>query len=40
MGKRVAMLGGAMYSQYRTVAVDQCLVLPEGATARMVRPLS
>lgn len=33
MGKRVAMLGGAMYSQYRTVAVDQCLVLPEGATA-------
>jgi NADPH:quinone reductase len=33
MGKRVAMLGGAMYSQYRTVGVDQCLVLPEGATA-------
>jgi NADPH:quinone reductase len=33
MGKRVAMLGGAMYSQYRTLGVDQCLVLPEGATA-------
>lgn len=33
MGKRVAMMGGAMYSQYRTVGVDQCLVLPEGATA-------
>jgi NADPH2:quinone reductase len=33
MGKRVAMLGGGMYAQYRTVAVDQCLVLPEGATA-------
>jgi NADPH2:quinone reductase len=33
MGKRVAMLGGAMYSQYRTVGVEQCLVLPEGATA-------
>jgi NADPH:quinone reductase len=33
MGKRVAMLGGAMYSQYRTVKADQCLVLPEGATA-------
>jgi NADPH2:quinone reductase len=33
MGKRVAMLGGAMYSQYRTVRADQCLVLPDGATA-------
>ena len=33
MGKRVAMLGGAMYSQYRTLGADQCLVLPEGATA-------
>ena len=33
MGRRVAMLGGAMYSQYRTVKADQCLVLPEGATA-------
>jgi NADPH:quinone reductase len=33
MGKRVAMLGGAMYSQYRTVGADQCLVLPEGSTA-------
>jgi NADPH2:quinone reductase len=33
MGKSVAMLGGGMYSQYRTVGVDQCLVLPQGATA-------
>ena len=33
MGKMVAMLGGAMYSQYRCLKVDQCLVLPEGATA-------
>ena len=32
LGKSVAVLGGAMYSQYRCVAVDQCLVLPEGAT--------
>jgi NADPH:quinone reductase len=32
MGKRVAMLGGAMYSQYRSVGVDQCLVLPDGAS--------
>jgi NADPH2:quinone reductase len=33
MGKKVAVLGGAMYSQYRCVKVNQCLVLPEGATA-------
>jgi len=33
MGKTVAVLGGAMYSQYRCIAADQCLVLPEGATA-------
>jgi NADPH2:quinone reductase len=33
MGKRVAVLGGAMYSQYRCVKVNQCLVLPPGATA-------
>ena len=32
MGKAVALLGGAMYSQYRCIAADQCLVLPEGAT--------
>ena len=33
MGKTVAVIGGAMYSQYRTVRADQCLVLPEGTTA-------
>ena len=33
MGKKVAVLGGAMYTQYRCVKADQCLVLPEGATA-------
>ena len=32
MGKTVAVLGGAMYSQYRAIAADQCLLLPEGAT--------
>lgn len=32
MGKTVAALGGAMYAQYRCVPVEQCLVLPEGAT--------
>ena len=32
MGKTVAAIGGAMYSQYRCIPADQCLVLPEGAT--------
>ena len=32
MGKTVAVLGGAMYAQYRCIAADQCLVLPAGAT--------
>ncbi len=33
MGKTVAVLGGAMYAQYRCVKINQCLVLPAGATA-------
>ncbi len=33
LGKTVALLGGAMYSQYRCVKADQCLLLPQGATA-------
>ncbi|MES2424235.1 MAG: zinc-binding dehydrogenase [Pseudomonadota bacterium] len=33
LGKRVAAIGGAMYSQHRALAVEQCLVLPDGATA-------
>jgi NADPH2:quinone reductase len=32
LGKTVALLGGAMYAQYRCIAAGQCLVLPEGAT--------
>jgi NADPH2:quinone reductase len=32
LGKTVAVLGGAMYSQYRVIAAAQCLPLPEGAT--------
>jgi NADPH2:quinone reductase len=32
LGKTVAVLGGAMYAQYRCIAAGQCLVLPEGAT--------
>jgi NADPH:quinone reductase-like Zn-dependent oxidoreductase len=34
VGRTVAILGGAMYGQYRAVAADQCLVLPEGVSAR------
>lgn len=33
LGKRVAMLGGAMYAQERCIAVEQCLALPEDASA-------
>ncbi len=32
LGKTVAALGGAMYSQYRCVPVEQCLLLPQDAT--------
>ena len=32
LGKTVAVLGGAMYSQYRCVPMEQCLLLPEGTT--------
>ncbi len=32
LGKTVAILGGAMYAQYRAMAAKQCLVLPEGTT--------
>ncbi|MES2989928.1 MAG: zinc-binding dehydrogenase [Pseudomonadota bacterium] len=32
LGKTVAVLGGAMYAQYRVLAADQCLVLPPDAT--------
>ena len=32
MGKTVAIIGGAMYAQYRTVRARDCLVLPAGTT--------
>ncbi|MDB5874772.1 MAG: putative oxidoreductase [Ramlibacter sp.] len=32
LGKTVAVLGGAMYSQYRCVKAEQCLLLPADAT--------
>ena len=34
LGKTVAVLGGAMYAQYRCIAADQCLVLPAGEIGR------
>jgi NADPH-dependent curcumin reductase CurA len=33
IGKKVGILGGAMYAQYRVVSAQSALVLPEGATA-------
>ena len=33
LGKTVAMIGGAMYAQYRCIAARDCLVLPADATA-------
>jgi NADPH:quinone reductase len=33
LGRTVAVLAGAMYSQYRTVKADQCLPLPPGTSA-------
>jgi NADPH:quinone reductase len=32
VGKTVAMLGGAMYTQYRCLPAAQCMALPEGTT--------
>jgi len=34
MGKTVAILGGAMYAQYRCIKAVQCLLLPDGTTPR------
>jgi NADPH:quinone reductase-like Zn-dependent oxidoreductase len=33
MGKTVSVIGGAMYSQYRTVKASDCMALPTGTTA-------
>src|SRR5262245_32960127 len=32
LGRTVAILGGAMYAQYRAIKAAQCLLLPEGTT--------
>ncbi len=34
LGKTVAALGGAMYSQYRCLPVSQCMALPDGTDAK------
>ena len=34
LGRTVAVAGGSMYGQYRTVDASLCLVLPEGTPAR------
>jgi len=33
LGQLVAVIGGAMYAQYRCMPADQCLLLPAGASA-------
>ena len=33
LGKKVAAIGGAMYAQHRCVPANQCLLLPDDATA-------
>ena len=33
LGRVVAVAGGAMYAQYRTISAAACLVLPDGASA-------
>jgi NADPH2:quinone reductase len=33
LGKMVAISGGAMYAQYRTIDADQCMILADGTTA-------
>ncbi len=33
LGKRVGMLGGAMYTQFRTLPAHGCIALPDGASA-------
>lgn len=32
LGKTVAVLGGAMYAQYRTLRASDCMALPDGTT--------
>jgi threonine dehydrogenase-like Zn-dependent dehydrogenase len=34
LGKRVAMFGGAMYAEFRCLKLSECMLLPEGSTAK------
>ena len=34
IGRTVGVFGGAMYSEFRTLPMAQCLVVPDGCTAR------
>jgi NADPH:quinone reductase len=34
IGRTVGVFGGAMYAEYRTLSMKQCLVAPEGSTPR------
>ena len=45
LGKKVSVLAGSMYSHYRKVSADGCIVLPDGASAAqgaalLVNPLT
>ena len=45
LGKTVALIGGAMYAQHRSIKAEQCLLLPPGTTpaegaACFVNPLT
>jgi NADPH:quinone reductase-like Zn-dependent oxidoreductase len=33
LGKTVAMIGGAMYAQYKVIKASDCMALPDGASA-------
>ena len=33
IGRKVAMIGGGMYTQYRRIPARDCMVLPEDATS-------
>ena len=34
IGKTVGMIGGSMYSEYRTLSIQQCLLMNDGVSSR------
>ena len=40
VGRAVALMGGAMYSEYRVAKADQCLVMPNGIPLWRLLPVS